>query len=237
MECGNFQDWPRLLRWWLAKATLATQPAPGEIMNWYDFVARNFIYRGTWGLGSIIGLLLEATEGEQPIRALEIRDWPRSGLPWIAFWIKELITWGTLDPIAAFLLARGDAIDRPHAEADARAYYDGLPQNADANDALDPRQVRNWVDARRPRPDERVAVHQFTIEGTLVRPAANYSRPRLTISPLEVDNRLIWIDPAGYIVARSDTPHDWPDKPSTFEFELDVSNATIVGNAYLRHER
>ena len=65
------------------------------------------------GLGSIIGLLLDAGEGEQPIRALEIGDWPRSGLPWIAFWIKELITWGTLEPVAAFLLARETrSIDR-----------------------------------------------------------------------------------------------------------------------------
>jgi hypothetical protein len=33
----NFQDWPRLLRWWLAKATLPAQPAPREITSWYDF--------------------------------------------------------------------------------------------------------------------------------------------------------------------------------------------------------
>lgn len=97
--------------------------------------------------------------------------------------------------------------------------------------------MRNWVNAQRTRPDERVAVREFTIESTLVRLAANYSRPRLTVSPLEVDDRLIWIDPAGYTVARSDKPRDWPDKPSTFEFELDVSDATVVGTAYLRHER
>ena len=50
----NFEDWPRLLRWWLVKATLPVQPTPREITSWYDFVAQNFIYRGTWGLGSII---------------------------------------------------------------------------------------------------------------------------------------------------------------------------------------
>ena len=170
-------------------------------------------------------------------RALEIGDWPRSGLPWIAFWAKDLVTWGTLDPVAAFLLARGDAIDRPHAEADAREYYNGLSQDMDANDALDPRQVRNWVDARRTRPVERVTVREFSIEGTLVRPVADYSQARLTVSPLEVDAHLIWIDPAGYRVARSEKPRDWPDDPSTFEFELNVSDATIVGSAYLRHER
>lgn len=232
----DFQNWPELLRWWLAKATSPTQPTPREITNWYDFVAQNFVYRGAWGLGSIIGLLLDTAEGEQPIRALEIGDWPRSHLPWIAFWIKELVTWGTLDPVAAFLLARGDAIDRPQAEEDALAYYDSLPQNLDANDALDPRSVRDWVNARRAHQEELLAVREFAIEGMLVRPAVDYLRPRLTVSPLEVEDRLIWVNPAGYTVARSEKPGDWPNNPSAFEFELDVLSARIVGSAYLRHE-
>jgi hypothetical protein len=231
----NFQDWPRLLRWWLAKATLPAQPLPREITSWYDFVAQNFIYRGTWGLGSIIGLLLDAAEGEQPIRALEIGDWPRSGLPWVAFWIKELITWGTLDPVAAFLLARGDAVDRPQAEQDAGAYYGGLPQDIDANDALDPRRVRDWVDARRVRPDDPNVVREFTIEGELVRPVTEYLQSHLMVSPLEVEDRLIWVDPAGYTVAQSARPLEWPEHPSSFDFELNVARATIVGEAYLRY--
>ena len=74
----------------------------------------------------MLALLLDLGADEQPIRALEIDDWPRSGLPWIAFWLKELITWGTLDPVAAVLLARGDAIDRPQAELDAA----GPPQRS-----------------------------------------------------------------------------------------------------------
>jgi len=232
----NFQNWPMLLRWWLAKPTLSAQPAPGDITNWYDFVAQNFVYRGAWGLGSIIGLLLDAADGEQPIRALEIEDWPRSGLPWIAFWIKELITWGTLDPVAAFLLARGDAIDRPQAEADARAYYDSLPQDVDANDMLDPRQIRNWMDARRVRAEEPSAIREFAIEANLARPAADYLRPRLSVSPLEIDDRLIWIDPAGYTVAHSERPPEWPQRPSSFDFELSIADARIVGETYLRHD-
>jgi len=123
----NFNDWPKLLRWWLSKSTLPTQPSPMEITSWYDYVSQNFVYRGVWGLGSVIGLLMDGADvGEPPIAPLEMEDWPRSGLPWIAFWIKELITWGTLDPVAAFLLARGDAVDRPGAEADALRYYEGL---------------------------------------------------------------------------------------------------------------
>src|SRR6185295_8515426 len=89
------------------------------------------------------GVLL--TQGDNPVRALEMDDWPRSGLPWIAFWLKELLLWGTLEPVAAFLLARGDAIDRPSAEEAARAYYEQLPDDTIANEALDPRRIREWM--------------------------------------------------------------------------------------------
>lgn len=231
----NFEDWPRLLRWWLAKETLRAQPTPRDATNWYAFVAQNFVYRGAWGLGSIIGLLFDTGDGEQPIRALEIEDWPRSGLPWIAFWIKELITWGTLDPVAAFLLARGNAVDRPQAEADARAYYDAQPADADANDLLDPRTIRDWVDARRVRAERPPAVRPFTIGAVLVRSAGDYRQERLTVAPLDVDDGLIWVDPAGYTVARSRRPDDWPDQPSSFDFELVVAEAAVVGEPYLPH--
>jgi superfamily II DNA/RNA helicase len=212
----KFRDWQLLLRWWLAKSSLPAQPKPNQITSWYDFVAQNFIYRGTWGLGSIIGLLLDTAEDGLPVRALEIGDWPRSGLPWIAFWMKELITWGTLDPVAAFLLARGDAIDRPRAEADARAYYEDLPDDADPNDVLDPRRVSDWVDARRDRPKEPAAMRELAIEVELARPAADFLEPRLTVAPLEIDRNLIWVDPAGYTVASSNKPSHWPDHLSTF---------------------
>ncbi len=224
-----------MLRWWLAKTSLSAQPEPGEITKWYEFVAENFVYRGAWGLGSLIGLLLDAGEGELPIRALEIGDWPQSGLPWIAFWMKELITWGTLDPVAAFLLARGEAIDRPRAEELARAYYDRFPEDADPNEVLDPRTVRDWVDVRRMPPEESRTVRELFIASDLVRPEAEYRRSRLMVSPLELEGRLSWVDSAGYMVAQSEKPIDWPDNPSTFEFELSVPDGRILGNPYLRY--
>jgi hypothetical protein len=223
------------LRWWLAKDTLQAQPEPHQISDWYEFVNQNFIYRGAWGIGSIIGLLLDTTEEGQPIRPLEIEDWPRSGLPWIAFWIKDLLTWGTLDPVAVFLLARGDAVNRPQAEAEARGYYDSLPDDIDPNDALDPRRIRGWFEIWRARPEEPIAIREIMLEATLVRPVADYRQPHVTVTPYEVDNSLIWIDPGGYVVARSKKPDDWLDKPSSFDFRLAVMEATIMGEAYLQH--
>ena len=191
----NFQDWPKLLRWWLVKSTLDKQPRPNEITNWYEFVAHNFIYRGAWGLGSIIGLLLDGEEGEQPIQALELGDWPRSGLPWIAFWLKDLITWGTLDPVAAFLLARGDAINRPQAEEEALNYYAVWPQDADPNNMLDPRQIRDWIGVRRAGENQTEVIAELSIEVVLTRPAADYLEPNLWVVPIEINDDIEWVEP------------------------------------------
>lgn len=231
----NFQDWPKLLRWWLAKTSLTAQPEPKDVANWYSFVAQNFIYRGAWGIGSAIGLFLDNMGGSRPIRALEIGDWPLSGLPWIAFWLKELISWGTLDPVAAFLLARGNAIDRPQAETRARAYYVELDSDLDANDALDPRRIRDWVLANATHREVPTSDRDFEINAELTRAAQDYLRGSLHVAPLENEDVLTWIDPAGYPVALSGKPAEWPDRPASFDFELDVASATITGRTYLLH--
>lgn len=231
----NFDDWPMLLRWWLAKSTLARQPRPNEVTNWYAFVANNFIYRGTWGLGSVIGLLLDTTDDGQPIRALEIADWPMSGLPWIGFWLKELISWGTLDPVAAFLLARGDAVDRLQAEFDAKAYYEGRPASEDANALLDPRTIRAWVEERKPARVARLGITTIAIEVECVRPVEAYRQQRLVVLPLIEADAIVWLDPAGYEVARSVKPGEWPDEPALFQFELLVAMSFVIGEPYLPH--
>ncbi|MBM3098576.1 DEAD/DEAH box helicase [Gluconobacter cerinus] len=232
----NFDDWPKLLRWWLARSTLKPQPKARELSNWFKFVADNFIYRGSWGLGSVIGVLLDKGGDGEPIDALTIDDWPKSGLPWIAFWLKELINWGTLDPVAAFLLARGDAIDRSQAEADAQAYYETQAGDADPNGLLDPRAIRDWIESRRPVQlgVKRSAVPMLDAE--LVRPATQYLYDRLSVYPIEEGDTLIWIDPAGYTVAKSNRPTEWgPNAVSDFTFELSVRSRRILAEAYLPH--
>ena len=235
----NFQDWPKLLRWWMAKDTLSRQPTPKETTVWYEFVAKNFIYRGAWGLGSVIGLLLDLVdENGQPLRALEIDDWPQSGLPWIAFWMKELITWGTLEPVAAFLLARGDAIDRPQAEAAAGEYYETLPGGLSANDALDPRRVREWLGGRKVRQEAEERVKTISIYAQLAGDAQDYLQAQLNVYPVkdkDAIDRLVWLDPAGYVVATSEQQVDWVEELATFSFVLNVGDKTIVGSPYLAH--
>ena len=232
----NFQDWPKLLRWWMAKDSLPQQPTPKEITTWYDFVAKNFIYRGAWGLGSVIGLFLDLVdENGQPLRALEISDWPNSGLPWIAFWIKELITWGTLEPVAAFLLARGNAIGRPQAEAAAVEYYETLPNGLSANDVLDPRRIRDWLGRRQVQPEPDGRVRSIALQVQLERDVQDYQQAQLNVYPVMHVDRIDWLDPAGYVVATSEQQVDMEKELSSFSFVLNVGDMNIVGSPYLAH--
>lgn len=157
-------------------------------------------------------------------------------MPWIAFWLKELITWGTLDPVVAFLLARGDAVDRDSAAAQAQAYYTALADDADPNDILDPRKIGDWVEGLRPEvaKGDRPPAPQFGVE--LERPSVDYLVDRITVFPLQKEAGLTWIDPAGHVVARSAAPDAWNEHMSAqFQFDLLVTAATVEGERYLSH--
>jgi len=229
--------WRLVLQWWLAGGTLPPKqrPLPDECTKWFKFVSDNFIYRGNWGLGSLVSLLMDNVNEAGPVRALEIDDWPRSGLPWIAFWLKELVSWGTLDPVAAFLLARGNAVDRREAEAEAKLYYEERSTSADANDLLDPRKIRDWVMARRTKPEAGSTRKDIVIPAELVCPAKAFFVKIVSVSPLLSIDGLAWIDPAGHVVAKSIKPKEWLSEPEHFQFELQVRTATIVGSSYLKH--
>jgi len=227
-------DWRQVLRWWMAKSTLQRQPSPKQVTKWFHFASQNFIFRASWGLGSVIGLFLEGSDGE-PVRALEIDDWPRSGLPWIAFWLKELIAWGTLEPVAAYLMARGDAVDRPEAELNAMDYYRQLPPGLDANDMLDPRRIRAWS-RERGRSGEAVAPQPGVVMTVaLARPTEQYRDEGLQVFAIGSGGTIQWIDPAGYLVAQGARPEHWPADPLKYSFTLDVAAAVVTGEPYLTH--
>jgi hypothetical protein len=230
----TFTDWPRVLRWWLCKDTLAAQPTPESITTWFDYVSKNFAYRSAWGLGGVIAVVLNEGEGE-PVRPLEIDDWPRAGLPWVAFWLKELLTWGTLEPVAAFLLARGHVKTRPEAERRAVGYYASRPAGTDANGLLDPRLIREWAQENRPREQEPAHREEFEIAITLTRDRPRYRYSVLHVTPIEVNERWTWIDKAGYSVAQSAIIEDLRGRAEQYEFLLNVPQRIVRGRPYLAH--
>ena len=226
----DFDDWDKLLRWWLAPMTLSESPTAKDLSDWYKFVSRNFIYRGSWGLGSVIGVLFDMNGDGQPIDALKIEEWPKTGLPWIAFWLKELLNWGTLDPVVAFLLARGEASDRRQAAKKAEIYYEGQGKDVEPNDILDPRRIRDWFEDT--SLDWGMDGHFAPIyfkDVRLVRSEEDYLNREISVLPIQEDNLLAWINPAGYLVAHSECPEEWLESMATeYTFTLTVDKCQIA---------
>ena len=75
----------------------------------------------------------------------------------------------------------------------------------------------------------------LAIEVECVRPVEAYRQQQLVVLPLVEADAIVWLDPAGYEVARSVKPGDWPEKPAAFQFELLVALSFVIGEPYLPH--
>jgi hypothetical protein len=196
-------------------------------------VATNFGYRFAWGIGCTLALATnEAHQGE--LKPTTLESWKDLKLPWIVLWLKELMVWGTLDPVAAYLLGRGRAGTRQAAIVLAAGYY-RIYGTLDANEQLDPRTVRNWADSlprvvaakTGARPNGPLMAK---VERKFPAKAARTWR----VLPLAQEKTVQWIDPAGYLLASGDLPPTW--KASLIDdgdFFLDVDSRTVLYEPYI----
>jgi hypothetical protein len=174
-----------------------------------------------------MSLALPTTDAERPTE-LTLDTWHATGLPWSVFWLKDLLVWGTIEPVAAYLLARGRVVVRRDALEAAEAYYSSVDADT-PNDKLDPRKIRDWAEVALPpsRSKEPSAPAPFNV--SLVRSAADYVKRTYRVVPVPANGEIRWCDLAGYVVAIGpvDTTmgkygiHD-------HDFELDVDTATIT---------
>src|SRR6266436_1190150 len=86
----NAPTWEEILEWWLNPTECQRPPPVKEVSRWYDFVYGNFDYRFNWGFSSLLSIAFDEAHGGS-LKPLTLTDWPSTRLPWIAFWIKELI--------------------------------------------------------------------------------------------------------------------------------------------------
>lgn len=233
-------NWSDVLRWWLnPHAPNTPQPAtPEKISEWFDYASAHFIYKLNWGLGSIIALVGDEVYGGKLLEP-SLENWPNLKLPWIVFWLKELITWGTLEPVAAYMLARKIKDTRQDAEEAAKDYQrekgEGDLFSLLSDELLNPAGIRAWVEAYaglEPSKLERWRPNQLSVD--LVRDFSNRARRVWRVLPVEVDNRLYWVDPAGFHLATCPRPDRWEGRYlQVFDFQLDVDKKVVSSSFYV----
>jgi hypothetical protein len=233
---GAPTSWEHILHWWLCHRRSLNQPRETQISDWHKFINSNFNYRFNWGLGSILALAIDEAFGEMPLEPFSLENWPRIGLPWIVFWMKELIVWGTLDPVAAYLLARIDGVTtRRQAEELSQSYYQSV-SSLSANDQISPIVIRNWAQqafasiVQQPlqlRPSQQIAVN-------LLRDFSLLSEQTWRVIPVEVGDQIHWLEPAGFPLASCPKPENWQEEfISRFDFELNSSLRVVTSTFYL----
>lgn len=194
-----------VFKWWLNPKGADVIPTVTQVSDWYNFISKNYLYRFNWGFGSIVSLIFDDLH-EGDLRETKIEEWPQTGLPWIAFWIKELVTWGTLDPVAAFMLSSGKFTTRAQAELEAAEYYAeyGLVDFVEPNELFNPIVIRDWVLSRE---DHKKSILPLkfveTIPVQLARDFEGCELKDFRVLPVIKAHGVEWFDCAGYLLAKS----------------------------------
>ncbi|MCY6494535.1 DEAD/DEAH box helicase [Leptolyngbya sp. GGD] len=227
--------WDEILCWWLRHREAPRQPTDSQVSDWHGFVSQNFGYRFNWGVGSFIALAIdEAFGGEQMTSSLE--NWPQTGLPWIVFWMKELLVWGTLDPVAAYLLARADQVsNRRDAEELAQAYYQSV-SGVEPNERLNAATIKDWVQRsfREIIPGNTTASPVSRFNVSLLRDFRNAHTQSWRVIPVTSEDEIRWFDPAGFPLARCSRPENWqPEYLTNRDFTLNSRDQVVSTSPYV----
>lgn len=227
-------NWRQVLHWWLDPSSAIVSPTETQISNWHAYISRNFNYKFNWGLGSILSLVVDEAFGSGLLE-ISLEDWSRTGLPWIGFWLKELITWGTLNPVAAYLLSKSFATTRNEASQLSLVYYQ-QHEDLDANNILNASVIKNWADRAFSDPASSLPLLRPSnrIRVNLLRDFNDTSNSRWRVLPVEISAELFWFDPAGFPLAKCPKPDHWQASYLyNYDFILDSESRMVLSEIFV----
>jgi hypothetical protein len=222
--------WRSIMGWWM-QLPGAEGPDAERLRSWQRFVAENVEFK----LGVAVGAAVARAWGESAdlLGTPTLDTWrATSGLPWIGFWFRELLRWGTLDPFVAFALAQGLARTREEASAQRPAFEAWLAQQAvdrNAEALIDPQSFLAWQRSFIVPRDAAEGVRGIAAQLTTV----DGRRGSYDVRPIIRKEGIDWIDAAGYSVARS--PYSaalLTGRPERHDFRLTALPTAEVTRTY-----
>jgi len=217
-----------LLTWWMwPNENAKKKPNPASISKWYKLGAKKFSYLFNWGIGSLIGTILN----QEDLSGTTMVRWQSAGLPWSIIWIKDLVSWGVFDPVAAFLLSKKKILTRQDANEMAKNYW--TQTDLDEGDLLlDPRKVQEWF--RKNIASKKVSSFAYRKLSIPIKPLAdiiNLPSNKWRVLPIVSGNSIKWYDVAGYPLAKSNIPNRW-DKLSgkNYDYILNTRKNKVVAS-------
>lgn len=198
-DAALLAQWNNVLDWWMNEPGVVG-PSAEDLRSWQRFVSDNLEFR----LGATIGAVVAdawAQGAADSFGVPSLATWKdTSSLPWIGFWARELLRWGTHDPFVAFCLAQGLAQTRDDASARRAAFDAWLEEEVEevsAEDRIDPQRFLQWEESLRTLEEPHAAAQliRAALTGT------TGDRGRYAVIPVKRDDGTAWLDPAGFELA------------------------------------
>ena len=178
----------------------------------------------------------------EEVRESNFDQWSASGLPWSAYWIKDLVTWGLLDPVAVYLLMKGMADTRPEAITKAAVYWQEWRER-ESDEMFDPRKIADWVRMQSMQSmfsessdRQRVPLGSQEISYPVNIEQAFLSAPqrRWKVLPINAGDSISWLDQAGYLLANGRKPEGWESIDiKANDFLLDTDRSLVIKQPYI----
>lgn len=224
-----YANWHEVLGWWVGMPD-ALGPTPQNLRAWQTFTSDNFEFRLGVAIGAVVARAWSQGT-DDPLDTPTLDTWKDvTGLPWFAFWAKELLRWGTLDPFVAFTLSVGVAKSRPEAEAMRGQYLEWLAGELDVpggEDLIDPRNLLTWSRTLKVR--DAAAPRRAPIAAELS--GTDGRSGRYAVIPVRSRTRIRWLDASGFQLAVSDIPDDFPARyrqPNDYDLLIEGGVASVV---------
>ena len=227
-------QWNDVLGWWM-KEPGANGPDAEHLRAWQRFVADNLEFRLGVALGAVVARAWSEGAPDKSSTPT-LAEWKETtGLPWIGFWARELLRWGTHDPLVAFCLSQGLARTRD-AATERRGEFDAwlLAELDDpqAEDRIDPQLLQRWRQSLPLREAAADPPDHFDAQLT----GTDGRRQRYAVVPATQGDVTHWLDPAGFELAVS---RGGPDGARRFgsDFELQTIGRNVTVTRLFRPAR
>lgn len=204
LEKSLSENWNNTLSWWLGNKE-AIPPKPNELRKWLKFCSENFEYRFGSALGAVISNMWVEKSGGFDL-PLDASSWEsQMDLPWVVFWLRELIKWGTLEPLVSYLMSSGEVSNRDGNDSLIAEYTNWALENSISNESLiSPLNFKKWEISRYTSSDSSTKA-ESACKSLIIRPDFKKEiDKKISLYPYhKANDDVIWFDRAGYDVAAS----------------------------------
>jgi len=210
--------WRDVLGWWMNEPD-AVSPSPEGLRSWQRFVSDNLEFRLGVAIGAVVAKAWN-DGAEDALTLPSLEAWKNTtGLPWIGFWARELLRWGTHEPFVAFCLAQGLATTRVAAHArlgEFDAWLNDERSEPTSEDRIDPQLFIRWQASL--QHDEVAMEAEPEIRAVLT--GTTGERGRYAVIPVKREDHIAWLDPAGFELASTRLLAGYRPRVFRDDFEL-----------------